>query len=115
MVTITNGKDVFSVTKGAFESIYKKQGFKIAKAKKEKPVEMKTEHKELTDEEFIEKLDEKPLNHWNKADVKRFASIFGIDISATKNINEARDLIRDFKEVEENAEDDAEEEAKDEE
>lgn len=113
MVTITNGKEVFSVTKGAFESIYKKQGFKIAKAKKEKPVEEKTKHKELTDEEFIEKLDEKPLNRWNKVEVKRFASIFGIDISATKNINEARDLIRDFKEAEENVEDDAEEEAKD--
>ena len=113
MVTITNGKEVFSVTKGAFESIYKKQGFKIAKAKKEKPVEEKTKHNELTDEEFVEKLDEKPLNSWSKVEVKRFASIFGIDISATKNINEARDLIRDFKEAEENAEDNAEEEVKD--
>jgi hypothetical protein len=58
----------------------------------------------MTDDEFIEHLEEKPLNKWNKAEVKRYAEVFGIDISGTKSIVEARDVIRLFKSEEEDAE-----------
>lgn len=96
MVTITNGTDVYTVTSGAFESIYAKQGFSIyEQSKNEERVNEK--HNELTDDEFIEKLEEKPLAKWNKTEVKRYAETFGIDISGTRNIDEARDLIREFK------------------
>ena len=102
MVTITNGKDIFTVTNGAFNAIYKKQGFTVYdQSNKEKP---KHEYaSEMTDDEFVEHLEEKPLNNWNKTDVKRYAEIFGIDISGTKNIDEARDIIREFKSEEEDA------------
>lgn len=96
MVTITNGTDVYTVTRGAFESIYAKQGFSIYEPPKDaERVDEKRD--ELTDDEFIEKLEEKPLANWNKTEVKRYAEIFGIDISGTRNIDEARDLIREFK------------------
>lgn len=99
MVTITNGTNVYTVTRGAFESIYSKQGFKIYEpSKKAEYVDEKLEEfEELTDDEFVEKLEEKPLSEWNKTEVKRYAEIFGIDIYGTKNIAEARDLIREFK------------------
>lgn len=103
MVTITNGKDVFTVTNGAFNAIYKKQGFTVYdQSKNEKPKhESASEASEMTDDEFVEHLEEKPLNNWNKTAVKRYAEIFGIDISGTRNIDEARDVIRQFKSEEE--------------
>ncbi len=103
MVTITNGKDVFTVTNGAFKAIYEKQGYEIydPSKKAEKKVEAASE---MTDEEFIEHLEEKPLGKWNKSEVKRYAEVFGIDISGTKNIAEARDIIREFKSEEEDSE-----------
>ena len=100
MVTITNGTDVYTVTRGAFESLYAKQGFEICKQRK-KAEHVDEKHDELTDDEFVEKLEEKPLAEWGKIEVKRYAEIFGIDISGTKNIDEARDLIREFKADEE--------------
>ena len=101
MVTITNGIDVFTVTNGAFESIYKKQGYTVYDPSEK--VKAEPEKAEQTDDEFVEKLEEKPLSHWNKNEIKRYASIFGLDISKTKNISEARDIIREFKEESEEA------------
>lgn len=102
MVTITNGTDVYTVTSGAFESIYAKQGFSIYEPSKNAE-RADEKHNELTDEEFIEKLEEKPLANWNKNEIKRYASVFDLDISKTKNISEARDIIREFKEESEEA------------
>ena len=36
---------------------------------------------------------EKPISEWVASEVKRFAKIKGIDISGTKNANEAKDII----------------------
>lgn len=103
MVTITNGKDVFTVTNGAFSAIYEKQGFTIYDPSKKTKNDVEAAS-ETTDDEFVEHLEEKPLNKWNKAEVKRYAEVFGIDISGTKSIVEARDVIRLFKSEEEDAE-----------
>lgn len=103
MVTITNGKDVFTVTNGAFNAIYKKQGFTVYDPSKNVKPKYETVS-EMTDDEFVEHLEEKPLNKWNKTEVKRYAEVFGIDISGTKSIAEARDVIRQFKSEEEDAE-----------
>lgn len=101
MVTITNGIDVFTVTNGAFESIYKKQGYTVYNHPEN--VKDEPEKVEQTDDEFVEKLEEKPLANWNKNEIKRYASVFDLDISKTKNISEARDIIREFKEESEEA------------
>lgn len=103
MVTITNGKDVFTVTNGAFSAIYKKQGFTIYDPSKKTKKNVETAS-EMTDDEFVELLEEKPLNKWNKTEIKRYAEVFGIDISGTKSISEARDIIRQFRSYEEDAE-----------
>lgn len=99
MVKITNGRDVFEVTEGAFEGIFVHQGFKKVDGKKE-------ESKIILDEaeipvvdaadEFDELENEKPVSQWTKAEVKEFARANGIDISGTKNVNEAKEIIKQF-------------------
>ena len=97
MVKITNGVNVFDVTRGAFEGIYSRQGYvildekKAAKAAEEPKAPEKTE-----DELFIESIIEKPLSQWNKDEVKRFAELKDINLAGTKNVNEAKELIKDF-------------------
>ena len=98
MVKITNGVNVFEVSRGAFEGIYSRQGYTILDEKKiatggvipPKALE-KTE-----DEKFLEEIIEKPLSQWNKEEIKRFAALNEIDISGTKNADEARGLIKAF-------------------
>lgn len=102
MVKITNGVNVFEVTRGAFDGIYSRQGYtlmneKKAKAKKENESELTPE--KTDDEKFLEEIVEKPISQWNKEEVKRFAALKEIDISGTKNANEAKDIIKSFLEA----------------
>ena len=94
MVKITNGKNVFEVTRGAFDGIYSRQGYVLFD---EKPVEEEVKVPEKTeDEKFLESIIEEPVSKWNKDEVKRFAALKGIDISGTKNPGEAKELIKKF-------------------
>lgn len=92
-VRITDGVNEIEVSQGAFENIYSKQGFTEVKHEPEKKAELV----EKTDEEIVAEIEEKPLSKWDKADVKKYADVYGIDISGTKNIEEARDIIREFR------------------
>lgn len=94
MVKITNFVNTFEVTQGAYDDIFKKQGFTLVEEKKETVKEKAEKDEELTDEEYVERLIEKPLSQWNKKEVKTYASINNIDISKTQNIGEARDIIK---------------------
>ena len=100
MKKITNGRAVIEVTEGAFESIFKHQGYVevdapvvVEETKDEKPVE---ELERNEDDAFVEELLEKPIGSWKGPEVKRFAEIKGIDISGTKNANEAKEIIKGF-------------------
>lgn len=96
MVKITNGVNVFEVTRGAFDGIYSHQGYHILDEKNTKhPVKEKNQEKS-EDETFVESVLEKPISQWSKDEVKRFAAIKEIDISGTKNANEAKDIIKSF-------------------
>lgn len=95
MVKITNGVNVFEVTRGAFDGIYSRQGYRLVDEKVKAP-EAPTAPVKTKDEIFIEEILEKPISQWNKEEVKRFAAIKGIDISGTKNANEAKDIIKSF-------------------
>lgn len=98
MVKITNGVNVFEVTRGAFDGIYSRQGYTIMNEKSadkvkeyEAPVDNRTE-----DEVFLDEIQEKPISGWNKEEVKRFAALKEIDITGTKNVNEAKTIIKEF-------------------
>lgn len=97
MVKITNGKNVFEVTRGAFDGIYSRQGYVLLDEKK--PAEQNETPdvpERAEDEKFVDEIVEKPVSQWNKDEVKRFAAINNIDISGTKNAGEAKELIKKF-------------------
>lgn len=98
MVKITNGVRTFEVTEGAFKSIFARQGFqKVVDEKPKKTKEPDAGDKNDNgngDAEFLEGLKEKPISQWSKNDIKQYAAITGLDITGTKNINEARDLVK---------------------
>ena len=93
MVKITNFVNTFEVTQGAYDDIFKKQGFQLVEEKEDKK-ETVEETKKTNEEAYIEELMEKPLSQWNKEEVKTYASLKNIDISNTKNIGEARNIIK---------------------
>jgi hypothetical protein len=97
MVKITNGVNVFEVTRGAFDGIYSRQGYRLIDEKTEaKTPKAPKAPKKTEDEIFVEEILEKPISQWNKGEVKRFAAIKEIDISGTKNANEAKEIIKSF-------------------
>ena len=95
MVKITNGKNVFEVTRGAFDGIYSRQGYTILNEQVPGQQEIK-EPEKTEDEVFVDEIIEKPISQWNKDEVKKFAALKGIDISGTKNAGEAKELIKAF-------------------
>ena len=100
MVKITNGVNVFEVTRGAFDGIYSRQGYTLIDEKTEdKNLETFTAPEKSEDEIFVEEILEKPISQWSKDEVKKFAALKDIDLSGTKNINEAKALIKDFMEA----------------
>lgn len=99
MVKITNGVNVFEVTRGAFDGIYSRQGYTIMNEKAAKSTKTPKAPKapeKTEDEIFVEEILEKPISQWNKGEIKRFAAINEIDISGTKNANEAKEIIKSF-------------------
>ena len=96
MVKITNGVNVFEVTRGAFDGIYSRQGYKLVDEKAEAKAPEAPALEKSEDDIFVEEILEKPISQWNKEEVKRFAAIKEIDISGTKNANEAKEIIKSF-------------------
>lgn len=120
MIKITNGVNVFEVTKGAFDIIYSAQGYQLLDEEKqpavkatkvvESPVEEQDgiEESEVTEEvqsgeesmfsdddiKFCTEIVERPIGQWKKEDVKRFAEIKGIDLSAAKTFNDAKAIVK---------------------
>lgn len=96
MVKITNFVNTFEVTQGAYDDIFKKQGFELVEEDKEETIKEEATGKDYISEEekYIEELMEKPISQWNKEEVKTYASLKNIDISNTKNIGEARNIIK---------------------
>lgn len=96
MVKITDGVNVFEVTRGAFDGIYSRQGYYIMDKDKNANASVEHIHEKSEDDIFVEEILEKPISQWNKEEVKHFAAIKEIDISGTKNANEAKEIIKSF-------------------
>lgn len=97
MVKITNGVNVIEVTRGAFNSIYSKQGFievdkpKLKKAPKKEP----KKPEETSDDTFVSKMEETPISEWKKEDIKRYCEIVELDITDMKP-SEAKEAIKEY-------------------
>ena len=94
MVKITNGINVIEVTNGAFETVYKGQGYHKVAEQAVAAAPVKDENKDAGEANPIAELEEKPISQWSKAEVKEYAEAKGIDLSGTKNVNEAKDRIK---------------------
>lgn len=94
MVKITNGINVFEVTDGAYESIYRHQGYQLIGGSAEHGFMPDEADRKSADDMFIEELQEKPISQWNKDEVKRYADAKGINLKGTKSVNEAKEVIK---------------------
>lgn len=106
MVTITNGVNTIKVSNGAYSNMFRQQGYHVVEQDTvgQSEAESKANTGGNTDDVFLEEVREKPISQWSKAEVKRYANITGLDISGTKNIGEARELIKAHMEAEEKSE-----------
>lgn len=98
MVKCTNGLKVFEVTEGAFEAFFKPNGYYIIEDAKNEPGDL-LEAQDANDEPSTDEnkeLIEKPIAQWSKDEVKNFAKENGIDISKTRNVAQAKELIKEF-------------------
>lgn len=125
MVKITNGKDApIEVTRGAYEGAFKSLGYYPVDETKDaqdasdattghnnqqqsqEPDDLgKTDADDSDDEEgtvdeFAE-LEQKPIGQWTKQEVKDYAAAKSIDISGTKNANEAKEIIKEYLQAQE--------------
>ena len=98
MVRITNGSSVFDVTRGAFDGIYSRQGYReVIDGANDVELVAERANEELTEEElFALGIVEKPVSTWSKAEVKRFAEIKGISMAGTKSFGDAKERIKAF-------------------
>ncbi len=96
MLKITNGVNVFEVTRGAFDGIYSRQGYRVMDEHEPKIDEQLKAPEKSEDELFVESVIEKPISQWDKDEVKRFAAINEIDLTGTKNVGEAKEIIKTF-------------------
>lgn len=104
MVVITNGINEFEVSRGAYESVFQKQGYSIivdaeAEAVEDNNDAKATEHAEHVDKD-AEALVEKPISQWTKNEVKNFIAKKGIDVSGITSFNEVKDRVRKYIEEE---------------
>lgn len=102
MVKITNGINIFEVTKGAYEGIYSKQGYTLLNENKSPEAPQNPQEPIGNDDDkFLSDVMEKPISQWSKAEVKQFAALKGLDLSGTKNVGEAKEMIKNFLQQEE--------------
>lgn len=92
MVKITDGVNYFEVTTGAYEEIYKRQGFEIVDDSNDDSIE---DYVDDEDDDSNEDSDE-PLSEWSSKKVKAFAKENGIDLTGTKSVDEAKERINEF-------------------
>ena len=100
MVTIKNGDNIHVVTEGAYKEIFSKLGYEIISGKEEVSIEtpIDVDDNAMSEEEmeFILGVEEKPISQWSKTEVKKYAELKRIDITGTKNVNEAKAIIKEF-------------------
>ena len=100
MVTIKNGNNIHVVTEGAYKEIFSRLGYEIISDKEEVSIETPIDVDDNTmseeDIEFILGIEEKPISQWSKTEVKKYAELKRIDITGTKNVNEAKAIIKEF-------------------
>ena len=104
MIVITNGINEFEVSRGAYESIFQKQGYSIVVDTETEVVENNKDAAAAEPAKQVDKdaeaLMEKPISQWTKNEVKSFIDKKRIDVSGITSFNEVKDRVRKYIEEE---------------
>lgn len=98
MKLIRRNNQLVKVTNGAFKEIFEKQGWEIVEEQKPDKEEANKDVPEEENQEVneMELLLEKPLSKWTAKETKEFAEYKEIDLTNTKNVREAKEIIKEF-------------------
>lgn len=104
MINITNGINEFEVSRGAYESIFQKQGYSIVVDTETEVVENNKDAAAAEPAKQVDKdaeaMMEKPISQWTKNEVKSFIDKKKIDVSGITSFNEVKDRVRKYIEEE---------------
>nr|DAH54927.1 MAG TPA: dimeris T4 recombination endonuclease VII [Caudoviricetes sp.] len=92
-VIAVRNKHYIKVSKSAYDSIFKKKGYRLVnETKEEKAEEFTNDYTEEVEQEVAET--EIPVSEMNKEQLMKYAEEHGIDTSSAKNVGEARKIIQ---------------------
>lgn len=92
-VTAVKNRHYIKVSKSAYDSIFKKKGYRLVD-------EAKKTNKENIVDDFVEEAEhevvetEVPVSEMNKEQLMKYAEEHNIDTSSAKNVREARQIIQ---------------------
>ena len=95
MVIAVRGKNVVKVSRKAYETMFKKRGYRILDEKPEQDrlnVDFDEESEEQ--EEHEQEIETIPISEMNKEQLAEYAKEHSIDTSSARNVREARQIIQ---------------------
>lgn len=95
MVIAVRGKNAVKVSRKAYETMFKKRGFRILNEKPEQDrlnVDFEEESEEHEQEE--QEIETIPISEMNKEQLAEYAKEHNIDTSSARNVREARQIIQ---------------------
>lgn len=95
MVIAVRGKNAVKVSRKAYETMFKKRGFRILNEKPEQDrlnVDFEEESEEHEQEE--QETETIPISEMNKEQLAEYAKEHNIDTSSARNVREARQIIQ---------------------
>lgn len=87
-------KSTLKVSKGAYESHFKDNGWKPVPVRRERKVESSSVAEGHNVDDRIDIMLAVPLSQWTQQDVKYFADIKGISLDGTKSLMDAKNRIK---------------------
>lgn len=101
MIKITNGVNEFLVPEGAYEHMFKQQGYTIVGDEPEIGVEVEPEAEDFQPNEVeaeVDKLDEKPVSQWSKQELKSYCDKHEISLEGVARTEDVRERVLKFQE-----------------
>ena len=92
MIYVTDGVQTVKVTTGAYENYYRPQGFHPVGRGRPEP-SVPTAADAVVEEDVDQRLMEKPINKWTKAELAGFAKRNGISLEGVSKVAEVRRLV----------------------
>ena len=92
MIRITDGVHQFTVSEGAFDNVFKQQGYQVLEPA------TPADSIESEPEKQADPLDEKPVSKWTKQELKSYCDKHGIDLEGVTSSDEVRKRVLSYQE-----------------